>query len=69
MKKPIIKPKIDKRSYKYIKLPNKMKALLIHDPSADISACSLDVQVGAALDPSYAPGTAHFLEHMLFQGT
>jgi len=49
-----------------------MKALLISDPEADKSAASLDVAVGCALDrkdPIELYGTAHFLEHMLFQGT
>ena len=65
----IIKPATDQRSYKYVKLPNEMRCLLISDPEADKSAASLDVRVGSALDPSPLYGTAHFLEHMLFQGT
>ena len=62
----IVKPKVDKRSYKYFKLENGIRCLLIHDPEGDMSAASLDVKVGAALDPKEYPGTAHFLEHMLF---
>lgn len=65
----IVKPKVDKRTYKYFKLDNGIRCLLIHDPEGDMSAASLDVKVGAALDPKDYPGTAHFLEHMLFQGT
>ena len=51
-----------------ITLPNKLQALLISDPEADKSAAALDVNVGCALDPAPLFGTAHFLEHMLFQG-
>ena len=65
----ITKPKLDKRSYKVIELPNKLRVFLIHDPEADKSACALDVGVGCALDPKPLYGTAHFLEHMLFQGS
>ena len=43
--------------------------MLIHDPVGDLSAASIDVKAGTALDPVDYPGTAHFLEHMLFQGT
>jgi len=65
----IIKSACDKRSYKYVKLANEMRCLLISDPEADKSAASLEVKVGSALDPPPLYGTAHFLEHMLFQGT
>jgi insulysin len=46
-----------------------MKCILIHDPEADKSAASINVHVGSSLDPKPLYGTAHFLEHMLFQGT
>jgi insulysin len=59
----------DKRQYKTVILENGLRALLIHDPDADKSAASLDVNVGCALDPKPLYGTAHFLEHMLFMGT
>jgi len=65
----IIKSTSDKRSYKYLELPNKLRAILIHDPEGDKAAASLDVRVGCSLDPKPLYGTAHFLEHMLFQGT
>ena len=65
----IIKPRTDKRTYKYITLPNQIRCILISDPEADKSAAALDVKVGCSLDPKPLYGTAHFLEHMLFQGT
>lgn len=67
--KEIVKAKGDKREYRYVKLSNELRALIVHDAEADEAAASLDVRVGAALDPKPLYGTAHFLEHMLFQGT
>jgi insulysin len=67
--KSIIKSPNDKRDYRLITLPNKMRCLLITDPEADKAAAAVDVHVGAALDPRPMYGVAHFLEHMLFQGT
>jgi insulysin len=65
----IVKSKQDKREYKALELSNKLTCLLIHDPDTDKSAASLNVHVGCALDPKPLYGTAHFLEHMLFQGS
>lgn len=65
----IIKSQSDKREYRYITLPNKLRAMIIYDPEGDVSAAALDVKVGSSLDPAPLFGTAHFLEHMLFQGT
>ncbi|AQZ13712.1 STE23 (YLR389C) [Zygosaccharomyces parabailii] len=64
-----IKPDLDDRSYRYIQLPNDLKALLIQDPSADKAAAALDVNVGAFEDPEELPGLAHFCEHLLFMGS
>ena len=65
----IIKSSSDKREYRYLELPNQLRAIIIHDPEGDKAAAALDVKVGAALDPKPLFGTAHFLEHMLFMGT
>lgn len=67
--KSIIKSQSDNRTYKHIKLPNKLECVLISDMEADKSAAALDVKVGGSLDPKPLYGTAHFLEHMLFMGT
>ncbi|EDO18726.1 hypothetical protein Kpol_1055p83 [Vanderwaltozyma polyspora DSM 70294] len=64
-----IKPDLDDRSYRFIELPNKFKALLIHDASTDKSAASLDVNIGAFQDPKNLQGLAHFCEHLLFMGS
>ncbi|XP_058795185.1 insulin-degrading enzyme isoform X2 [Phymastichus coffea] len=65
----IIKSYNDKRNYRGLILHNKLKVLLISDPTTDKSAASLDVNVGYLSDPKELPGLAHFCEHMLFLGT
>jgi insulysin len=58
-----------KTSHRYIRLPNALEALLIHDATADVSAAALDCRVGHFSDPGDLPGLAHLTEHMLFLGT
>ncbi|KAF4660156.1 hypothetical protein FOZ61_004217 [Perkinsus olseni] len=65
----IQKPDTDYRQYRAITLPNKMQALLIHDPKTERAAACLAVKVGSMFDPPQYQGIAHFLEHMLFLGT
>lgn len=65
----VIRSDNDTREYRYIELPNQLRALLISDPATDKAAAALDVGVGSRQDPRDRPGLAHFLEHMLFLGT
>lgn len=65
----IIKSPNDKRLYRGLLLTNKMKVLLISEPTTDKSAASLIVNTGYFFDPDDLPGLAHFCEHMLFLGT
>ncbi|XP_050359378.1 insulin-degrading enzyme [Nymphalis io] len=65
----IIKSPEDKREYRGLKLANRLKVLLVSDPTTDKSAAALDVNVGYLSDPDELPGLAHFCEHMLFLGT
>lgn len=65
----VIVPQTDARSYRYVELDNRMKVLLVSDPTADKAAAALDVHVGSRQDPVDRQGLAHFLEHMLFLGT
>ena len=51
LEKEIIKPEVDNREYRYIKLENDLEVLLIHDADADKSAASMDVEVGHLHDP------------------
>ncbi|XP_032591237.1 insulin-degrading enzyme isoform X1 [Drosophila grimshawi] len=67
--KNIEKSQQDTRDYRGLQLENGLKVLLISDPSTDVSAAALSVQVGHMSDPENLPGLAHFCEHMLFLGT
>ncbi|KJY83064.1 peptidase M16 [Vibrio galatheae] len=59
----------DTNQYRFITLANGVRALLIHDQSAQKSAVALAVNVGHFDDPQDREGLAHYLEHMLFLGT
>lgn len=63
------KPDLDDRSYRVIELPNKLEALLVHDPQTDKASASLNVNVGNFSDAEDMPGMAHAVEHLLFMGT
>jgi insulysin len=66
----ILRPDLDQRQYRYLKLKsNALPILLISDAQTDKSAAALDVNVGHLQDPHDLPGLAHFLEHLLFMGT
>lgn len=64
-----LKPDLDDREYRYIQLPNNLRALLIQDKTTDKAAAALDVNIGAFQDPENLPGLAHFCEHLLFMGS
>ena len=49
--KPIEKSPQDDRDYRIIKLANGLNAMVVHDPTADKAAASLDVAVGHLYDP------------------
>lgn len=63
----ITKSPQDDRNYRYIKLENDLKCVIIQDPSAEKSFAGLTVGIGSNADP--VDGLAHFCEHMLFLGT
>ncbi|KAK5166544.1 metalloprotease [Saxophila tyrrhenica] len=63
------KPLLDNRTYRVIKLPNQLEALLIHDPDTDKAAAAMDVNAGSFSDEEDMPGMAHAVEHLLFMGT
>ncbi|KAI2612887.1 LuxS/MPP-like metallohydrolase [Hypoxylon fragiforme] len=62
-------PSLDDRSYRVIRLPNQLEALLVHDPETDKASAALDVNVGNFSDEDDMPGMAHAVEHLLFMGT
>ncbi|VEU22574.1 DEKNAAC103637 [Brettanomyces naardenensis] len=53
------------RSYKFIKLENGIRCLIISDPTEDVASMSLSVATGHHADPSAVPGLAHLCEHMV----
>lgn len=63
------KPLLDTRSYRVVKLPNQLEALLIHDEDTDKASAAMDVNVGSFSDVKELPGIAHAVEHLLFMGT
>ncbi|XP_077991993.1 insulin-degrading enzyme-like isoform X2 [Glandiceps talaboti] len=65
----IIKSAEDKREYRGLLLKNKMKVMLITDPTTEKASAAIDVNIGCMSDPDHIPGLAHFCEHMLFLGT
>lgn len=56
-------------SYKYIKLENGLRTLLVSDPKCTVTSAAMCVGAGSHSDPDDLPGLAHFCEHMLFMGT
>ncbi|KAJ2906233.1 ubiquitin carboxyl-terminal hydrolase-like protein [Zalerion maritima] len=62
-------PSLDDRSYRVVRLQNKLEVLIVHDPSADKASASIDVNVGSYRDEDDMPGRAHAVEHLLFMGT
>lgn len=58
------KPSLDDRQYRVIQLPNKLEALLVHDPETDKASAALDVNVGNFSDEAEMPGMAHAVEHV-----
>jgi hypothetical protein len=49
--KPVEKSLQDDREYRIIQLENGLSATIVHDPTADKAAASLDVAVGHLSDP------------------
>lgn len=63
----IIKSPNDKSEYSTFQLDNKLKVFVEHNPKISISCVMVIVNVGYMVDKFN--GMAHFLEHMLFNGT
>ena len=61
----MIKPLVDDRKYRLIKLSNNLEVLLISDINASTSSAALSVGVGSFKDDEIS-GLAHFCEHMIF---
>lgn len=59
----------DNYSYRGLKLDNDLMVYLIQNKEAQKSAAALQTHAGSLKDPRDFQGLAHFLEHMLFQGS
>lgn len=57
-------PSLDDRSYRVIRLPNQLEALIVHDPKTDKASAAMDVNVGSFSDEDEMPGMAHAVEHV-----
>jgi insulysin len=57
----------DHREYKFIKIKNELKSIIIKDDKTNIASCCL--AVGCGYYDEEIQGLAHFLEHMLFMGS
>ncbi|RCK65999.1 putative protease AXL1 [Candida viswanathii] len=57
------------KSYKLIKLSNGLRTLIISDPVATNSSCSISINSGSFNDPLDMQGLAHLCEHMVFMGS
>ncbi len=66
---PFLTPSLQNRKTAKIVLENGLRAYLISDPEASQSSACLTVEVGSFSDPEEALGLAHFMEHMVLQGT
>ena len=58
------KPSLDDRTYRVVRLLNKLEVLLVHDAETDKASASMDVNVGAFSDEEDMPGMAHAVEHV-----
>ncbi|OJT06440.1 Insulin-degrading enzyme [Trametes pubescens] len=63
------KPWLDERQYRLVELSNGLRAVLVHDATADKAAACLALATGSMMDPDDAPGLAHFCEHMISKGS
>ena len=62
-------PSLQKQKTLKLRLDNELEVYIVSDPEANQSGAALSVAAGTWNDPEEFPGTAHFLEHMLFLGT
>lgn len=63
----ILKPSNDKCNYFTFQLENKLNVFLVEDSDTDMACGTMLVKIGH--DHDTVIGIAHFLEHMLFNGT
>jgi insulysin len=57
-------PSLDDRTYRVIRLPNQLEALLVHDAETDKASAAMDVNVGNFSDEKDFFGMAHAVEQV-----
>ncbi|KIM25114.1 hypothetical protein M408DRAFT_223654 [Serendipita vermifera MAFF 305830] len=62
-------PDSNDRSYEILRLKNGLRVVLVHDPTTDVAAVSMNVGVGYFSDPDDMPGMAHLCEHVILTGS
>lgn len=63
------KPKATLDPFHFFTLKNGAKVVVIEDHKSPIVALTIIYKSGSTFDPLHKSGVAHFLEHMMFQGT
>ncbi|MDC2890886.1 insulinase family protein [Psychrosphaera sp. G1-22] len=59
----------DNKNYLAMTLDNGLRIVLVEQDDCHKNACSLVVNTGHFDDPVDRPGFAHFVEHLLFNGS
>lgn len=67
--KDMIKPIVDKRIYKVIKLSNDLEVTLISDIHSEICGASFTIGLGYLQEDNDIEGFDHLLEHIIFSGS
>ena len=65
----IIKSPSDKSEYRYLKLDNGIKVVLVSYPDTELASAAITINAGSNQEPDEWPGLAHLLEHTLFLGS
>lgn len=64
-----VKSPIDDREYRYVELPNNLRALLIHDSRSARAVVAASVARGSDQDPEGHEGLAHLVGSLMFVAT
>lgn len=62
-------PRLKDQKVRKLRLDNGVAVYLVSDPEAKSSGAAFSMKVGSWDDPKKYPGTAHFVEHLLFMGS
>lgn len=60
---------LDDKSYRFVRLSNKVEALLVHDSNTDKASVTMSVEVDNFSDLDDRLDTAHAMKHLLFMSS